>query len=158
MWLASALASFLVAIVLHAVTGRIPLIANAVIRFLAAGGAVGLALIAWLVDRYGLASAELWSGAAIYAFLCQLYIFLFTMTLGSISANLLVHLSRGPLRLDEVEQLYAGRRMVEFRIARLIGTSLLAHEAEGLALTPRGLRTVAMYRRLRSFFKHDAAA
>jgi len=155
MWLASSLASLAAAIALHAGMGRAALIANSVVRFLAAGAALGLALTTWLMVRHGPLSVELWSGTAVYALSCQLYIFLFTLPLGSISANLLLRLSQRPLPLSEVMQLYTGRRMVELRIGRLVGSGFLTREPDGLKLTTVGLTTAVMYERVRLFFRHD---
>lgn len=154
MWLASGLLFFPAAVGLHAAIGRIPLIANSVMRFLAAGSAVGLALILLLAARYGPSSAELLTGAFAYAFLCALYIFLFTTALSSVSANLLFRLSRQPLLPEDVAQLYSGRRMTEMRIERLIASGFLKLEPQGLALTAAGARTVGTYERLRRLFKH----
>ncbi|MGO8867114.1 MAG: hypothetical protein ACLQME_11490 [Alphaproteobacteria bacterium] len=145
---------FLVSLGLHALAGRLGLIANSVLRFLAVGSTVGLLLILWLIARYGPLSAELITGVLAYAFLCNLYIFLFTFTLSSVSANLLSRLSRQPLGPDEVARLYSGRNMTEARISRLIQAGFLSAGPEGLALTAAGGRIVAVYERLRRLFKH----
>lgn len=154
MWFLASLLLFLAAVALHAAAGRLPLIANSVLRFLAVGGAVGLVLLGWLAGRYGPLSVELLSGLFVYGFASELYIFLFTMTLSSISANLLFRLSRQALLPDDVAQLYSGRQMAEARIERMIASKLLAPRSGGLALTAAGARTVASYERLRRLFKH----
>lgn len=154
MWFVASVLLFAAAAALHAAGGRVPIVANSVLRFLLIGGVVGLALIILLLLRYGPFSVEWLTGVFIYTFLCSLYIFLFTLTLSSVSANLLFRLSQRPLLPDEVAQLYSGRRMAEVRIERLIGAGFLRREPGGLALTAAGARTVAAYDRLRRLFKH----
>lgn len=145
---------FLISVGLHAAAGRFGIISNSVLRFLAVGIAVGLILIVVLAGHYGPFSAELFGGALAYAFLCNLYIFLFTATLSSVSTNLLSRLASGPLVANEVAQLYSGTKMTAVRIKRLIDAGFLRAGPEGLALTARGARTVASYARLRRLFKH----
>lgn len=154
MLLAALLIFFLLSVGFHAVAGRLGFIANSVLRFLAAGTVMGLLLLVWLVGRYGLWSAELVTGALSYAFLCNLYIFLFTATLSSVSTNLLFRLSREALSPDDVERLYSGRAMAEVRIKRLVDAGFLAAETTGLKLTGAGAKSVAGYARLRRLFKH----
>jgi hypothetical protein len=154
MLLAALLIFFLLSIGFHAVAGRLSFIANSVLRFFAVGTVMGLLLIVWLVGRYGLGSAELVTGVLTYAFLCNLYIFLFTATLSSISTNLLFRLSREALAPDDVERLYSGRAMAEVRIKRLIDAGFLAKGTTGLTLTIAGAKSVATYGHLRRFFKH----
>lgn len=154
MWLFSSLLSFLIAVGLHAAAGRLPLIPNSVLRFLAVGTAVGLALVAWLLAAYAPLSVEQLTALLVYAFACALYIFLFASTLSSVSANLLLRLLRQPLLPEDVAQLYSGRRMTEVRLERLIGAGFLSAGPEGLALTAVGARTVSAYERLRSLFRH----
>ena len=86
--------------------------------------------------------AELITGALTYAFLCNLYIFLFTATLSSVSSNLLFRLSREALTPDDVERLYSGRAMAEVRIKRLVDAGFLAAGTTGLTLTAAGRRAL----------------
>jgi len=154
MWLFSSLLSFLIALGLHAAAGRLPLISNSVLRFLAVGTAVGLALVAWLFTAYAPLAVEQLTALLVYAFACVLHIFLFASTLSSVSANLLLRLSRQPLLPEDVAQLYSGRRMTEVRLERLIGSGFLSAGPKGLTLTAVGARTVSAYERLRSLFRH----
>ena len=127
-----------------------------VIRFLVVGSVAGLALIACLAARYGLWSREAVAGVLLYGFLCELYIFLFTMTLSSISSNLLTLLLRGPMSDAEVSNVYDSRHMVEQRLQRLLGTGFLGRDGERLILTAKGARLLRMLRHFRAAFKHDA--
>ena len=146
--------SFLVSVGLHVLAGRLGLIANSVFRFLVVGSAVGVILILWLIARYGPLSADLITSVLAYAFLCNLYVFLFTLPLSSVSANLLSRLSRQPLGPEEVARLYNGHNMTELRITRLIHAGFLDANSEGVALTVVGARIVTAYERLRRLFRH----
>jgi hypothetical protein len=155
MWLLAPLVGFLVAVLFHAAVGRLPLIPNSVLRFLATGGLVGLVLLVLLATRDGLFSPAFATGILIYAFLSELYIFLFTFTLSSVSANLLARLQRRPLMPEEVAELYSGRNMTAARIARMVDSGFLASGQVGLELTAAGERTVRSYERLRRLFRHS---
>ena len=153
-WLAAPVFALLAAVALHAAAGRVSVIANSVVRFVAIGSAVGAILLLVLAAHDGLVSARLATGLLIYGFACALYIFLFTFTLSSVSANLLYRLARRPLAAEEVAKLYSGDRMTAARIERMIGAGLLVPGPGGVALSPAGARIVRNYDILRRLFRH----
>jgi hypothetical protein len=108
----------------------------------------------WLLYRYGLAAPQAWAGAAAYAFACELYVFLFTFAMSSVTANLLAKLSRRDLTDKEIEQLYDSRHMVATRLDRLVTVGMVDEGPSGLSLSPEGARTVRTFRRLRGLFRH----
>ena len=93
MWGVWVLIYFAVAIAGHAVLCRLPLRGNFVVKFLLVGGLLGVALGAHEVLSHGLA-IEAWTALLLYAFACELYIFLFivflSFSLGSPTFRLLV--------------------------------------------------------------------
>jgi hypothetical protein len=154
MWLIYLLVALAAALLAHAALSRAARNVNRVIGFLAVGSAAGLGLLTALAARYGAASMQTLSALVLYAFLCELYIFLFTLAMSSISANLLVRLDRGGLTEPEIDRLYDSSRMVDERVERLIATNLLKDESTTLAPTPKGIRLLRMLDRLRHFFRH----
>ena len=148
-----AIGVFLGVVLVHAAVCRLNLPGNSVFRFLAIGTAVGLAFAMRLYRGPGTASETI-AALLVYALSCELYLFLFTMTIGSISTNLLITLSRHDRTLAEIEQLYNSRSMVEKRITRLISAGLLVPEGTHLAVTARGERLTAFLTASRSFFRH----
>jgi predicted transcriptional regulator len=92
----------------------------------------------------------------VYGLCCELYVFLFTLAMSSISANLLVSLSRRAMTAAEIEQLYDSRAMVSSRIDRLVAVGLFDETPAGLELTAKGARTVRTFGRLRTFFRHPS--
>jgi hypothetical protein len=97
---------------------------------------------------------QTWAAALVYAFCCELYIFLFTFALSSITANLLGRLSRCNMTDRDIEQFYDSRHMVATRLDRLVAVGLLEEGQAGLRLTTEGARMVSTFRLLRGFFRH----
>jgi hypothetical protein len=154
MWFVGALLGLIVAVVGHAVVCRVPMPLNVVTRFLLIGGLVGIALVWWLLNGWGVTTPQAWAGAAVYAFCCELYIFLFTFAMSSITANLLTNLSRSEMNDADIEQLYDSRHMVATRLDRLVAVGLVDEGPSGLRLTTAGTRMVRAFDRLRSLFRH----
>jgi hypothetical protein len=150
-----ALGVFVGAVIAHAVVCRLPIGLNIVFRFVLVGGVLGLAWTWWLYGTFGLAP-QFCAGVLVYGLCCELYVFLFTLAMSSISANLLVSLSRRAITTAEIEQLYDSRAMVSSRIDRLVAVGLFDETPAGLELTAKGARTVRTFGRLRTFFRHPS--
>jgi uncharacterized protein YacL len=155
MWLIYLLVALGAALAAHATLSRTAKGLNRVVGFLIVGSTAGFGLLAALASRYGAASIQMLSALALYAFLCELYIFLFTLAMSSISANLLVRLDRGGLTEDEIDRLYDSSKMVDGRIGRLMATHLLTEESSTLVPTAEGTRLLRILDRLRRFFRHE---
>ena len=153
-WLAAVVGCFAGALVLHAVACRLALRTDRVIRFLVVGGGAGAILLFITTQRHGLSVPETVSAVLIYGFLCELYLFLFTMTISSISANLLVRLRSGGMTLPEIERRYDSRKMVRDRLDRLEGTGFLKYVGGRILLAKKGARFLSVFRCLRRFFRH----
>jgi ABC-type siderophore export system fused ATPase/permease subunit len=153
MWLLAVIVFFAAALLAHAITCRLPIPGNSVIRFLTVGSALGGGLIAVLLYRYGV-SAQLLAGVMLYAFACELYIFLFTLAMSSVSANLLVNLATHDMTQAEVDRRYDSASMVSNRIERLIVTGLLKETGQVIRPTAKGLRLLSAFDALRRFFGH----
>jgi hypothetical protein len=154
MWFVGAFIGLIIAVILHAGLCRAPLPLNVVTRFLVAGGLVGASLVWWLVGRYGITAPQTWAAALVYAFCCELYIFLFTFAMSSITANLVGRLLRRNMTDSQIEQFYDSRHMVATRLDRLVAVRLIDERPAGLRLTTEGARMVGIFRRLRHFFRH----
>lgn len=160
MWFIISLVSFILAIIFHAVLSRLVPSANRVFLFLILGTAVGSGLIYLNHINYNFFSIETAASALLYAFLCELYLFLFTFALASISANLLQHMSIRSLSASEIDAIYDSRKMVLNRYNRLISNGLIVMdsagiEGEGFVISPKGLKLLNSLNFLRKIFKHD---
>jgi hypothetical protein len=153
-WLEISLVAFFAATVAHCVFTRLPGPLNSVSRFLVVGGLVGLALIGMLW-RLQVPTISAVAGILLYAFLCELYIFMFTFVIGSLSVGILMELltTGAALRPDPE----AGSEMTRRRLVTLERNGFLANIRGALVLTRKGRTTVFLYRSLRAFFRHDAA-
>ena len=125
-----------------------------VTRFLIVGGIVGALLLWFTAIEYGALAVQTLCAALVYAATCELYLFLFTMTISSISSNMLVRLSGGQLSRSEMDASYDSRAMVEQRLERLVSTGFLASQAGRLSPTEKGIKFVASMSALRRLFKH----
>jgi hypothetical protein len=154
MWFMELCGAFAGAVLFHAIVCRIELPLDRVVRFLAVGSVVGLALLGVLSAQYGLMAVETWAALLGYAFACELYIFLFTFTISSISANLLMSLHRRVLTVQEVDRIYDSQRMVAQRLERLLSSGFLEWQGTQLQVTSKGLRFLGVLGALRGFFRH----
>jgi hypothetical protein len=146
-------AAILIAILLHVVACRLPLRFGSVLRFVMIGSICGLVAVIVMVAEYGL-TADVAGATLVFAFAAELYLFLFTMTLGSVSANILALLSRTPASPVEIDNLYDDRLMAALRVERLLATGL-AQEHDGIiSLTPKGELISRLFAVLRTAFDH----
>ena len=154
MWWSLTVGAFFFTLGAHAAVCRLPIRADRVIRFLAVGGITGLVL-AWLViAHYGAIAPQTIAALLAYALACEIYIFLFTMTISSISANLLIKLSERELTIPDISSMYDSGKMVAQRLHRLVGTGFLRDSEAGVTITEKGQRLTAAFDLLRSFFRH----
>ena len=153
MWGVWVLIYFAVAIAGHAVLCRLPLRGNFVVKFLLVGGLLGVALGAHEVLSHGLA-IEAWTALLLYAFACELYIFLFTLVSSSVSASLLIMLRTGSFTQMELDEHYSSTLMVDRRLDRLLATGLLGANSSGYVLTDKGRALLAVFKALKRFFRH----
>ena len=89
MWLAYSVLMLAIAVALHAVISRLWPKGNRVIQFLACGACAGALLVVTLYTASELGRLASTASLATYAFLCELYIFVFTLVTSSVSVSLL---------------------------------------------------------------------
>jgi len=154
MWCVAAFLALMLAVTGHASLRGASVPLDVVARFLLTGGVIGAGLVWWLVSRYGVSATQTWAGAMVYAACCELYIFLFTFAMTSITANLIGKLSRRDLADTDIEQLYDSRDMVATRLDRLIAIGLVIERPTGLQLTTKGARLARIFYHLRGLFRH----
>lgn len=143
--------AFCAAVALHGLTGRI--FGSAMIRFLALAGPIGIFFLVHVGRETGL-SPELFAAMFTYGFLCELYLFLFTLCMASVSVNLIMFIDGGERDVSLLAERYDSTDMVQLRIDRLQATDLLRRDGDKFSLTPRAHFLVGMYRRLRVLFGH----
>jgi hypothetical protein len=159
MWLALAGLYAAAAIVAHALLSRAPVSGNSVIKFASVGVVTGCGLAVHLVSAYG-ASEETWAALICFALTCELYVFLFTLTMTSVAVGLLFRLRSGCLTQAEIEQVYAPSTMVRARLQRLLDNGLLREDSQtgGYTLTPRAGRLLRLFDVLRAIFRPYATS
>jgi hypothetical protein len=153
MWFLGAISAFSIAVVVQAVLRRTKrATSNITVSFLIAACLPGVIFFSWLIARFGCAS-ETWGGSLVFCLLCELYIFLTTLAMASVTANCLVLLARNQNIDKKLESLYDSANMVGIRIDRLKAINLIKEGPSGLiSLTVAGERTVRVFSRIRRFF------
>ena len=151
MWLMLSVAAFVTSILVHAAAVRLVPRAGAVPAFVAVGGAIGVALIGYCALSYGSAPPTL-AATLVYAFACELYIFLFTLVGNSVSFGLLTKLASHPLRPDEIAAFYRAEAMITRRFEQLAANDFITTGADGVKLTARGKRVVRIFSLLHAVF------
>jgi len=154
-WLAWSLLAFVVAVAGHALLCRLLRRGSTVVKFLAVGLPVGLALLAVLAGQDGL-SPQLLAGALVYALLSELYLFLFTLAANSVSLAILRRLVDAPLAPERIAADYDSAAMVERRLDQLQAGGLLVREGSAYRVTPQGAGMARSFARLRHVFRHQA--
>jgi hypothetical protein len=153
-WILPPLASFGLAVSLHGISLRTPLRIDAVRQFLLIGIPLGGGLLVLSIAIFGFTSYAL-ASVLLYAFLCELYIFCFTLVLSSVSVTLLITLRRGPLAASALKVAYDPHEMVELRLTRLIKQGLIVQKGDQTAVTAAGMRLHRAFAALQRFFRHE---
>lgn len=155
-WIAWPLGAFSTAALAHGLAMRLPLGLNSVSGFLAIGIPTGLVLVA-LQGPPPWASILSFASVCTYAFLCELYIFFFTLVISSISASTLIELRRSPMEERRLVRISDPSEMVQTRISRLVDTGLVSRDGDHLLASARGKQLDRQVERLRRLFGHDSA-
>jgi hypothetical protein len=150
-WLTSALFALMAGVTGQFLAARFQMGRGFVARFLLVGGTVGCVMVACLMTTYGL-SVEFWAGMLVYAFACELYIFLGTLVDSSVSVSLLLSLRHGSSSRAELDRRSSGRAMVASRLEKLCENGLLERAGDRYTVTRRARWLLALFRALRFFF------
>jgi hypothetical protein len=151
MWLLLSMAAFAASVLIHAVALRLFERTGAVTAFVVIGGAIGALLFGYCGLRYEFAPTTI-TAVLTYAFVCELYIFLFTFVGNSVSFALMAKLDGCPLKPAEIAGFYRTEAMVERRFEQLELAKLIVRGQAGWRLTARGKRIVQVFSFLRSAF------
>jgi len=147
--------AFLIAMGSHAWLCRTKTRLTIILKFLLVGTIVGSALIYYTLTLWK-GNREILASVADYAFLCELYIFLFTFVNSSVSAALLLTLATvSNVREGEIEAMYSPWRMVVNRMHKLECNGFLYLDRDSVyKITRKGYITIMLFDLLRRFFRH----
>jgi len=156
-WIGWPLGCFATAVVAHGIAVRLPFELDSVRRFLLVGVPIGAVLL--FADSLGpWSSASRLAAILGYAFLCELYVFLFTLVISSISATTLILLRTSELEERDILLAHSPEEMVRTRVDGLVAIGLILRDGERLVVTPKGLRLHQVFSRLRTLFCHASTA
>ena len=154
MWFAAALATFVMAIGTNFVLARSLFPGRAVARFALVGSVFGAGLLGGFSIKYTVGIEPI-AGFLLYAVCCELYVFLFTLVLSSVSANIVLRLKQGALDDHQLNNIYDSAHMIELRIDRLLRKKLLSSTDEQMQLTKKGKCFVLAFNFFRMLFRHS---
>ena len=144
---------FAAAVGLHSLVCRLPLRLDTTFKFLLCGGLLGIGLAAYAMFLHPEVSLlQAIAALAVYAMLCEFYIFLFSLVVSSLSVSFLIHLRGHEQSRADFDRLMSDRDMVHGRLANLVAGGYLAKGEEGYILTPKGRVFAVAVARLRRFF------
>ena len=148
---------FVAAVALHAIWCRLSARPAVVVKFVAVGAVVGLALLGHLLATEGLTHRTL-AGLLVFGLASELYIFCFTLIISSVSAIWLRRLHRGSIETAALAEAYSPAWMVEVRLDRLVENGFLARDGEAYHMTEKGRGLIGTFGKLRAIFKHERRA
>jgi hypothetical protein len=146
-------AALFIAITLHFISGFI--LDASVLRFVACASACGFGLAILCYAHVG--GAELLAILITYFALAELYLFLFTLCMASVSVNLLIRISRGVDDLQDLENKHDSKDMVRLRLDRLKDSTLLYNDGPLLRLTEKARRLLRVNRFFQRLFGHSGS-
>ena len=154
MWIIYSAAIFLLAVLTHAILIRIFALTGKLVLFIISGSLLGLGLVGLISAEYSFLSVQLFSAISMYSFLCELYIFLFSSLLSSISMNILTKLYRKNNNKYDICLDYSGEKMVTLRLNRLENLGMIKKLENRYIITNKGLKFLDTLKTLRNFFKN----
>jgi len=154
MWILLPLVCFGLAVFLHGMAMRLPLRFDVVRRFLLVGIPMSGAVVVFSIATLGL-TIHAFAAIFLYAFLCELYMFCFTLVISSVSVTMLIMLRRGVVEALVLTSTYDPRGMVTLRLDRLIKHGFIERKGERLVVTSRGMRLHQAFGALQRFFGHE---
>ena len=149
----SALAAFVLAVLLHGLIMRAPMQLDTVRRFLLVGVPLGLALVAYALVQFG-PGPQAFAAILLYALLCELYLFCFTLVLSSVSATMLIMLRQKSIEAGVLASVYDPKEMVQIRLNRLLNNGFLDKAKGRLTVTAKGMKYHRIFTVLSAFFEH----
>jgi len=149
----SALTIFILAVLLHGLVMRVPMRMDSVRRFLLVGAPLGLVLVVFAVSRFGFTLPS-FAAILLYALLCELYMFCFTLVISSVSVTMLIMLRQGPIENAKLALTYDPHEMVQLRVGRLLNAGFIERSDDRLSVAAKGLKLHRMFTKLRRFFGH----
>jgi hypothetical protein len=152
-WFAGSLGAVTLAVFANYLSARLFSFEQAVGRFFLIGSCFGVGLLWCLYSEYSL-GIETIAALLLYAVFCELYVFLFTFVLGSVSANIVLRLNKRSLNDQQLNDIYSSEAMVELRIDRLLEKGLLLNDGDQLRSSKGGQRVAVAFNRLQRLFGH----
>jgi hypothetical protein len=152
-WLVGAIAAFVAAVLAQGFALRFLGVRHGIVAFVLVGVPIGLILVVSLLLELSLDRSI--SGVLLYAFLCEFWMFMLSVTFSSVAAKMMMHLRLRPMSLVEINQLFDNRAMIQSRIAWLADVGAAIRHDDHLVASGGGQRLVKLFEAFRSFFGHS---
>lgn len=149
-WLFAAISALAGVILTHAVLRRLRPAGNSVVQFLLLA-ALGAGILTWALASTVTPPEQQLAALALLTFGCELYLFLFTFAISSVSLALLMEKTG---RIDSSLPL-AQAPTPSARVERMLESRLLVRTSTGYGLAPAGRVIVRAREVLRNYFRHE---
>ena len=142
-WYIASFLYFLGALFLQAILARFNILSNSIVRCAVSAILLGIGLfLHLLILRFDM--TDYVAAILLFGLLIELYVFLFTLSLGSISFKILSLLRETPHSEEEIKSKYAPRNMVEQRYKRLLDGEFISIDGGRIALTAKGRQVLRL--------------
>ena len=149
--LLNALCAYFISVIVTKLLTSSLLSATPLTIFLGVGSIVGIAATAWTWSTQPLPTVL--AMALFYAAVCEFHLIVTTIVMTSISASLLMRLRVQSLPMNQLEQLYNERDMVDLRLQRLMSQGFIEQLSENrFAITRKGRRLHMLLGTIRTWF------
>jgi hypothetical protein len=155
-WLFSVLSVFGATVLSHGILGWLGFPRNSVFRYISVWVIGALFLFAWFRSQE-VSDFERLASFALFAWLGELYVFLFTFVISSISAAILMEPDCARAEFADFGQ-KDPKKTMEKRMAGLIRLGWIRSDPEKLEPTVQGRLLIRAYRSLRWLFCHGDTA
>ena len=152
-WLWLTVGAFVLALVGQAVLVHQFKRRHAIVALVGIGVPIGLGLVALLFANYSIDRSI--AGTLLYAFACEVWMFILSVTFSSFAAKLMLLLRQRPLTLVEIDRLSDHRTIIQDRMNWLADIGAAIKQDGLLVPTGGGRRLTAAFAACRSFFGHD---
>jgi hypothetical protein len=151
MWFWGCLIAFAGAVFAHAAIVRVST-RPAVVQFVVTGTVIGICWLGVVAVRYGW-SPRLLASTLLFGFLCELYVFMFTLVANSVAVSLLLAVQAGRTSAEDIEHTYRPEAMVSRRLDQLERAGLIERMQGRLMLTTAGRRLVENFNRATRYIR-----
>lgn len=142
--------AFLLTVFLHVALGRLGWIANLVLRYVVTA-LFGAAILAGLICVLMPCKVDILASFALYLLLAELYVFLFSLVISSVSVSLLLGNKISAIKISK-QATQKSKEMVQKRILSLLKAGFIRENSGNYKITRNGKLLLLFFHKLKILF------